>query len=155
MPKETKLLLFNKKTGVLLGDIPSDQPLDVVNLEKFVTKEVSIDPISEYWDGDYNTGTVKTVDVTTRFTETAVNSETTADIEEKYDIVAQLNILRNAIEAIGGDKLPKEFTDMCEYIKDCVEKGKLKKKTYQENDAFDYMSKEDLAIRTKQAIDLD
>ena len=44
---------------------------------------------------------------------------------------------------------------MCEYIKDCVEKGKLKKKTYQENDAFDYMSKEDLAIRTKQAMDLD
>ena len=155
MPKETKLLLFNKKTGVLLGDIPNDQPLDVVSLDKFVTKEVSIDPIAEYWDGDYKNGSVKTVDVTTRFTETTVDSETTSDIEEKYDIIAQLNILRNAIESIGGDKLPKEFTDMCEHIRDCVDKGKDKKTTYKENDAFDYMSKEDLAIRTKQAIDLD
>ena len=66
-----------------------------------------------------------------------------------------MNILRNAIESIGGDKLPKEFTDMCEHIRDCDEKGKVKKKTYKDNDAFYYMSKEDLAIRTKQAIDLD
>ena len=44
---------------------------------------------------------------------------------------------------------------MCILIYAESEKGKLKKKTYQENDAFDYMSKEDLAIRTKQAIDLD
>ena len=153
MAKELKKLLFNKKTGVLLGDIPTTQDTSKLNLEKFVTKEVEIDPIAEFWDGDYQTGSVKTVDMTTRFTEATVNEEITAEIEEKYDLVAQLRYIREAIKSIGADKLPKEFLDMCDHIDDCVAKGKTKKATYKESDAYDYMSEEDIKNRSASAID--
>ena len=153
MAKETKQLLFNKKTGVLIGDIPLSQSTDKLNLEKFQLKTVEIDPVAEYWDGDYSTGSVKTVDMTTRFSESSVNLETTQEIEQKYDLYKQLKIIREAIKAIGGDSLPADFTDMCTHIEDCITKGNTKKTTYKDNDAFDYVSNEDLASRSTNATD--
>ena len=153
MAKETKQLLFNKKTGVLIGDIPATQDTAKLNLDKFALKTVEIDPVAEYWDGDYSTGSVKTVDMTTRFTESAVNQETTQEIEAKYDLYSQIKIMREAIKAIGGDSLPTDFTDMCTHIEDCVTKGKTKKATYKDNDAFDYISNEDIATKGTQAVD--
>ena len=153
MAKETKQLLFNKKTGVLIGDIPLSQSTDKLNLEKFQLKTVEIDPVAEYWDGDYSTGSVKTVDMTTRFSESSVNLETTQEIEHKYDLYKQLKIIREAIKAIGGDSLPSEFTDMCTHIEDCITKGKTKKSTYKDNDAFDYISNDDIATKGAKAVD--
>ena len=49
MPKATKRLLFNKKTGILIGDLPLEQEVSGISLEKFVIKEVEIDDISEFW----------------------------------------------------------------------------------------------------------
>lgn len=153
MAKETKRLLFNKKTGVLIGDIPALQDTANLNLDKFEIKTVEIDPIAEYWDGDYSTGSVKAVDMTTRFTEKSVNLETTQEIEEKYNLYAQLTIIREAVKAIGGDSLPSEFTDMCTHIEDCITKGKTKKSTYKDNDAFDYISNDDIATKGAKAVD--
>ena len=153
MAKETKKLLFNKKTGVLIGDIPLTQSIESLNLDKFVIKEVEIDPIAEVYDGDYANGSIKTVDMATRFTEATVNLETTSEIEEKYDLHAQLKLLREAIKAIGGDSLPAEFTAMCTHIEDCITKGKTKKSTYKDSDAYDYVSNEDIVIRSTNAVD--
>ena len=153
MAKETKKLLFNKKTGVLIGDIPLTQSMDNLNLDKFSIKEVEIDPIAEVWDGDYTTGSIKTVDMTTRFTEATVNLETTSEIEEKYDLHAQLKLMREAIQAVGGDSLPAEFKEMCTHIEDCVAKGKTKKATYKDSDAYDYLSNEDIVTRSTKAVD--
>lgn len=153
MAKETKQLLFNKKTGVLIGDIPLTQSTENLNLDKFEVKTVEIDPIAEYWDGDYSTGSIKTVDMSTRFTEKTVNTETTSEIEEKYDLYAQLKLIREAIQAIGGDSLPAEFTAMCTHIEDCITKGKTKKSTYKNSDAYDYISNEDIVTRSTNAVD--
>ena len=153
MAKETKQLLFNKKTGVLIGDIPLSQSTENLNLDKFELKTVEIDPVAEYWDGDYSTGSVKTVDMSTRFTEKTVNNETTSEIEEKYDLHAQLKLIREAIQAIGGDSLPADFTAMCKHIEDCITKGKTKKTTYKDSDAYDYLSNQDIVSRSTNAVD--
>jgi len=155
MAKETKQLLFNKKTGVLIGDIPLNQSKENLNLDKFAIKTVEIDPVAEFWDGDFSTGSVKTVDMSTRFTERTVNAETTSEIEEKYDLHAQLKYMREAIQAIGGDSLPAQFTQMCTYIEDCITKGKTKKTTYQSSDAYDYISNDDILKRSSSAVDFD
>ena len=153
MAKELKRLLFNKKTGVLIGDIPTRQSLDGLNLDKFSIKEVEIDPIAEVYDGDYATGTIKSVDMATRFSEKAVNNETTSEITAKYDLHEQLNQIRNAVKAIGGESLPAEFTAMCTHIEDAIAKGKTKKATYAGNDAYEYLSNDDIATKAKNATD--
>jgi len=44
---------------------------------------------------------------------------------------------------------------MCDYIEDCVEKGKVKKKTYKESDAYDFVSTDDILEKNKLAADLE
>ena len=127
MPKETKRLLFNKKTGILIGDLPLEQEVSGINLDKFAIKEVEIDPIAEF----------------------------TGEIEVLYSLTKQLNIIRNTIQHIGGENLPEEFAKMCDYIEDCVEKGKVKKKTYKESDAYDFVSTDDILKKDKLAADLE
>tara|TARA_R110000822_G_scaffold133653_3_gene271176 strand:+ start:1521 stop:1988 length:468 start_codon:yes stop_codon:yes gene_type:complete len=155
MPKETKRLLFNKKTGILIGDLPLEQEVSGISLDKFAIKEVEIDPIAEFWEGTYTDGKVKTVGEKARFTEGTVNTETTGEIEVLYSLTKQLNIIRNTIQHIGGENLPEEFAKMCDYIEDCVEKGKVKKKTYKESDAYDFVSTDDILKKDKLAADLE
>jgi len=155
MPKATKRLLFNKKTGILIGDLPLEQEVSGISLEKFVIKEVEIDDISEFWDGNYTDGKVRTVGEKTRFTEGTVNTETTVEIESTYPLTRQLNILRKTIEHIGGENVPEEFVKMCEHIQDCIDKGKVKKKTYKESDAYEFISDEEILEKEKLAADLE
>ena len=56
MAKQTMTLMFNAKTGILLGEKPTDSP--DINLSKFQFKTVEIDPIMEFYDGDYANGTI-------------------------------------------------------------------------------------------------
>ena len=57
MAKQQMTLMFNAKTGILLGEKPTDN--DVLDLSKFKFKDVEIDPILDFYDGDYDTGSVK------------------------------------------------------------------------------------------------
>ncbi len=56
MQKIKKTLMFNAKTGVLIGALPNETPTANLDLTKFKFKEVETDPINEFWDGDYDTG---------------------------------------------------------------------------------------------------
>jgi hypothetical protein len=47
------------------------------------------------------------------------------------------------------------FQKMYDYLSEQRELGKQKKKTYQESDAFDYVSENDLQEFAKKAIDFD
>ena len=50
MPKEKQNLMFNAKTGVLIGALPESTPIANLNLTKFKFKEVEVDPINEFWN---------------------------------------------------------------------------------------------------------
>ena len=60
MPKKIMELMFNGKTGILLGEKPADNP--DLDLSKFKFKTVEIDPTMEFYDGDHDNGTIMRVD---------------------------------------------------------------------------------------------
>ena len=93
MSKEKKTLMFNAKTGVLIGAMPSTTDATQLKLDKFKFKEVELDPINEFWDGDYDSGQIKSVDEKPRFSEAGVNGATAASIESQYPIHKQINII--------------------------------------------------------------
>lgn len=152
MSKEKKTLMFNAKTGVLIGAMPIGTNPAGLKLDKFKFKEVELDPINEFWDGDYDSGKIKRVDEKPRFSEAGVNGATAALIENKYPIHKQLNII---FDMLNQSELPNtpEFQEMYDYLQEQRELGKQKKKTYQESDAFDFVSEKDLEEFAKKAID--
>jgi|TARA_R100001079_G_scaffold110739_1_gene87258 hypothetical protein len=154
MSKEKKTLMFNAKTGVLLGAMPPSTINAELKLDKFKFKEVELDPINEYWDGDYESGQIKSVDEKPRFSEAGVNGATAASIEAHYPIHKQINII---LEMLNQSEVPNTsaFQKMYDYLSEQRELGKQKKKTYQESDAFDYVSENDLQEFAKKAIDFD
>ena len=152
MPKKTMELMFNGKTGILLGEKPADNP--ELNLNKFKFKTVEIDPIMEFYDGDYDNGTIMRVDEKPVVNESIVNSQTFSSIQEKYPMHKQINIL---IEMIDASDLPntERFAEMVQYIKDQRVVGKEKKKVYTESDAYHYESEEEAKEKAKKAVDFD
>ena len=151
--KEKQNLMFNKKTGVLIGALPDTTPTANLDLSKFVLKEIEADPINEFWEGDYKTGRIKAVDEKPRFMEVGVNVATQDAIEGKYPLHKQMNIL---IDMVNKSDMPNtpEFTEMMEHIRDQIDLGKQKKKKYKESDAFDYVSEDDIQEFAKKAVDL-
>ena len=154
MQKVKKSLMFNAKTGVLIGALPGDTPTTHLDLSKFKFKEVEVDPINEFWEGDYDTGKIKSIDEKPRFSEVGVDGFTANAIETKYPLHKQLNII---IDMVNKSDMPNtpEFTAMMEYINDQIKLGKDKKRTYKESDAFDYVSEDDIQEYAKKAVDLD
>lgn len=153
MQKIKKTLMFNAKTGVLIGALPNETPTANLDLTKFKFKEVETDPINEFWDGDYDTGKLKSIDEKPRYSEVGVDGATAFAIESKYPIHKQLNII---IDMINKSDMPNtpEFTAMMEHIADTIKLGKEKKQTYKDSDAFDYVSEEDIQEFAKKAVDL-
>ena len=152
MAKQTMTLMFNAKTGILLGEKPADNP--DLDLSKCKFKTVEIDPIMEFYDGDYNNGTIMRVDEKPVVNESVVNSQTFSSIQEKYPMHKQINIL---MEMIDASDLPntERFSEMMQYIKDQRVAGKEKKKVYTESDAYHYETEEEAKEKARKAIDFD
>ena len=152
MPKKIMELMFNGKTGILLGEKPADNP--DLDLSKFKFKTVEIDPTMEFYDGDHDNGTIMRVDEKPVVNESIVNSQTFSSIQEKYPMHKQINIL---MEMIDASDLPNtdRFAEMVQYIKDQRVAGKEKKKVYTESDAYHYQSEEDAKEKAKKAVDFD
>lgn len=153
MPKKTMELMFNAKTGILLGEKPEGDP-KVFDFSKVKFKTVEIDEIMEYYDGDYDTGEIKSVDEKPVLNESIVNSQTELAITEQYPIHKQLNIL---IDMVNKSDMPNtpEFTAMMQHIADQVEAGKEKKEVFKESDAYVYVSEEQAKLDAEKAVDFD
>ena len=152
MAKQQMTLMFNAKTGILLGEKPADN--DMLDLSKFKFKDVEIDPILDFYDGDYDTGSVKACDEKPMLNESIVNAQTTENIETKYPLHKQLNIMMEMLDKSDMPNTP-EFANMMTHIKDVVEASKLKKKTYLESDAYHYETEEEAKEKAKKAVDFD
>ena len=145
--------MFNGKTGILLGEKPEGDP-KVFDFSKVKFKTVEIDEIMEYYDGDYDTGEIKSVDEKPVLNESIVNSQTELAITDQYPIHKQLNIL---IDMVNKSDMPNtpEFTAMMQHITDQVEAGKEKKEVFKESDAYVYVSEEQAKVDAEKAVDFD
>ena len=136
--KRTEVLLFNKKTGVLIGRI--DPSIDVASLdkEKFVTKTIQLD-IGEYYWGDYETGKIVHSDEKPYISEKDIRFYASADILDLYPIHKQLNIIVDMLEKSDLEKTP-EFKKMLEDIKPFRERANQQMQAYQSTNAFSFYS---------------
>ena len=79
MAIEKKTFLFNAKNGAFTANLTETLKenqfiMDSLDLTKFKVKEVEFDNTTHYWEGDYNTGSVKPMHDKTIVKESEVNS---------------------------------------------------------------------------------
>jgi hypothetical protein len=116
MAKQARELLFLKNTGVLVGELTSDNDKSKLDLTKFETKVVELDEaLGEYWYGDFASGEVRARADKPVITESYVRYTTNVAVLDKYPIHSQLNII---IDMLAQSDIPKteKFTEMKEFL---------------------------------------
>lgn len=144
MAKEKKTFLFNAKNGVFTANITETLKqnqfiMDSLDLTKFKVKEVEFDNTTHYWDGDYDTGSVKPMHDKTVIKESEVNYNANLRVLEEFPLHKQLNII---IDMLDQSEIPntEKFTKLKEHVKAIKEETKAQKKVYAEDPAFEYVS---------------
>tara|TARA_Y100000310_G_scaffold287941_1_gene313188 strand:+ start:107 stop:583 length:477 start_codon:yes stop_codon:yes gene_type:complete len=158
MATEKKTFLFNAKNGVMTANLTETlkQSPDVMNsldLTKFNVKEVEFDNTTHYWDGDYDTGSVKPMHDKTIVTEAMVNFNANMRVLEEFPLHKQLNII---IGMLDQSDIPntEKFTKLKDHIKAIKEETKEQKKVYADDSAFEYITNADEIAKADKIKDL-
>ena len=143
MASEKKTFLFNAKNGVFTADITATLKV----------KEVEFDNTTHYWEGDYNTGSVKPMHDKTIIRESEVNFNANLRVLEQYPLHKQMNIL---MEMLDKSDIPntENFNKMQEQIKAIKEETEEQKRVYEEDDAFEYIKIESEIAKADKLKDL-
>lgn len=143
MKKKKQTFIFLKSTGGLIGEVTPDMDMNLMDLTNFLVKTVEIaDDGSEFWQGDYYSGSVVQRNNRPVIMESTLMYNTNVKILTEYPIHKQLNVL---IDVIRSSSLPKtpEFEEMCEYLDRVKEEHKKKIEVYKSNpDAYIWYSYE-------------
>mgnify|MGYP003117104521 CR=1 FL=1 len=144
MAIEKKTFLFNAKNGAFTANLTETLKenqfiMDSLDLTKFKVKEVEFDNTTHYWDGDYDTGSVKPMHDKTVVKESEVNYNANLRVLEEFPLHKQLNII---IDMLDQSEIPntEKFTKLKEHVKAIKEETKAQKKVYAEDPAFEYVS---------------
>ncbi len=144
MAIEKKTFLFNAKNGAFTANLTETLKenqfiMDSLDLTKFKVKEVEFDNTTHYWDGDYDTGSVKPMHDKTVIKESEVNYNANLRVLEEFPLHKQLNII---IDMLDQSEIPntEKFTKLKEHVKAIKEETKAQKKVYAEDPAFEYVS---------------
>ena len=144
MAIEKKTFLFNAKNGAFTANLTETLKenqfiMDSLDLTKFKVKEVEFDNTTHYWDGDYDTGSVKLMHDKTIVKESEVNYNANLRVLEEFPLHKQLNII---IEMLDQSEIPntEKFTKLRDHVKAIKEETKAQKKVYAEDSAFEYVS---------------
>lgn len=140
MAKVQNILLFNRKTRVLIGTLDSKMDLSTVDQNRFITKVVEMEP-EEYYFGDYDTGKVLHPDDKPYISEKNLRFFATQDILSEYPVHRQLNIICDMLAQSDLKKTP-EFEKMMEDIKIVRDRVNLQMQAYSTTNAFSYLSNE-------------
>ena len=129
MAMERKTFLFNAKNGVFTADLTDTLKTtpDVMNsldLSKFKLKEVDFDNTTHYWDGDYDTGSVKPMHDKQIIYERAVNTSANIRVLEKWPLHKQINALIEMLDQADIPNTPK-ITELKEHI-EAIKQEQLK-----------------------------
>lgn len=141
MTRKTRTLLFLKSSGVLIGEITNETDQTVLDLTQFNVKDVEIDEtLSEYWNGDYDTGSVQSRLDKPVIVESMIKYSTNTKILTTYPIHNQVNII---IDMLKQSSIPQtaDFTNMVAYLDAEIQKHKDKVASYSSNsDAYVWVS---------------
>ena len=144
MATEKKTFLFNAKNGVFTADLTetlkeSQFIMDSLDLTKFKVKEVEFDNTTHYWDGDYDTGSVKLMHDKTIVKESVVDYNANLRVLEEFPLHKQLNII---IEMLDQSDIPntENLTKLKEHIEVIKQEAIEQKKVYAKDSAFEYVS---------------
>ena len=158
MAMERKTFLFNAKNGVFTADLTDTLKTtpDVMNsldLSKFKIKEVDFDNTTHYWDGDYDTGSVKPMHDKQIIYERAVNTSANVRVLEKWPLHKQINALIEMLDQADIPNTPK-ITELKEHIEAIKQETIEMKKVYEEDDAYEYIKVADEIAKADKIQDL-
>jgi hypothetical protein len=153
MAKEIRKLLFLKSTGVVIGEITNDTDASVLDLTKFNVKTVEMDPDTEYWIGDFNSGKVVSKIEKPLITEAMVKYSSNVKALTEYPIHKQLNIMIDMLDKSSLEKTT-EFAKMKEFLDSIRQEHKEKVEFYANNpETYTWLSEnEELAMNSKKVI---
>ena len=158
MAMERKTFLFNAKNGVFTADLTDTLKTtpDVMNsldLSKFKIKEVDFDNTTHYWDGDYDTGSVKPMHDKQIIYERAINTSANIRVLEKWPLHKQINALIEMLDQADIPNTPK-ITELKEHIEAIKQETIEMKKVYEEDDAYEYIKVADEIAKADKLQDL-
>ena len=142
MATEKLNLMFSKPNGIFMGVLTKEMEEDPRINERavFLIKEVEIDVETQYYDGDYETGSVKPMHDRPTIRESELIYGANVKVLQKYPIHKQINII---IEMLNQSELPNtpRFEELRDYIdryrKDVKEQIAIYKA---DPDTFDFIS---------------
>ena len=158
MAMERKTFLFNAKNGVFTADLTETLKAtpDVMNnldLTKFKVKEVDFDNTTHYWEGDYDTGSVKPMHDKQIIYERAVNTSANMRVLEKWPLHKQINAIIEMLDAADIPNTPK-ITELKAHIDTIKQETIEMKKVYEEDDAYEYIKVADEIAKADKIQDL-
>ena len=158
MAMEKKTFLFNAKNGVFTADLTdtlktTPDVMDSLDLSKFKVKEVEFDNTTHYWEGDYDTGSVKPMHDKQIIYERAVNTSANIRVLEKWPLHKQINALIEMLDQADIPNTPK-ITELKEHIETIKQETIQMKKVYEEDDAYEYIKVADEIAKADKLRDL-
>ena len=158
MAMEKKTFLFNAKNGVFTADLTETLKAtpDVMNnldLSKFKVKEVDFDNTTHYWEGDYDTGSVKPMHDKQIIYERAVNTSANMRVLEKWPLHKQINALIEMLDQADIPNTPK-ITELKQHIEAIKQETIEMKKVYEQDDAYEYIKVADEIAKADKIQDL-
>jgi hypothetical protein len=158
MAMERKTFLFNAKNGVFTADLTETLKTtpDVMNnldLSKFKVKEVDFDNTTHYWEGDYDTGSIKPMHDKQIIYERAVNTSANIRVLEKWPLHKQINALIEMLDQADIPNTPK-ITELKQHIETIKQETIEMKKVYEQDDAYEYIKVADEIAKADKIQDL-
>ena len=158
MAIEKKTFLFSKNNGVMVADLTDtlkDTPdvMDTLDMTKFNTKEVEFDNTTHYWSGDYDTGEVLPMHDKTIIYETDVNASANLRVLETWPLHKQINAIIEMLDAADIPNTPA-VTELKAHVDTIKQETKQMKKTYEEDDAYEYVKVADEIAKADKLRDI-
>tara|TARA_R110000772_G_scaffold132933_1_gene241374 strand:+ start:440 stop:991 length:552 start_codon:yes stop_codon:yes gene_type:complete len=156
MNKQNRIAVFNRVSGVFVAFTDNDNK-EHMDDTYYKFKVIDIDEDKEVWSGDFETGSVESIDdIPVEVTEESLNLAASSVILDTYPLGKQLNIVQSLlttiIEAnpeIVGESVD-EFKSMVNFISGRRKLNKKFKNVYSEGDDWTYTSSEEAASKMSQ-----
>ena len=158
MAVEKKTFLFNKKNGVMMVNLTDSLKrtpniMEQIDMTKFNVKEVEFDNTTHYWEGDYDTGSVKPMHDKQIIYERAVNTSANLRVLEKWPLHKQINAIIEMLDAADIPNTPA-ITELKAHVDTIKQETKQMKKTYEEDDAYEYVKVADEIAKADKLRDI-
>jgi hypothetical protein len=151
-------LLFNKSTKAFIASV-SDGAIPLVDTKNILIKPIELDESQEYWEGDYDSGSIKKLsDSIPVVHEIALNARCRDIILNEYPLENQINNIAEAVIALASSakieqdpRIAKLITQQL-FIDECRKTNNRYKTAYQESPDWNYVSKDTELDKLKQNV---